>query len=658
MFKRKRTIRPCHNKKIARMCRLSLLRVNYAQLKRIRSIVYQPTPIDPTADAPLGCFVLLDDAQAGSNICRLYTDLVKELVCTSEHEWESMWAVAEGELHQGHHAVALLQYETGAQLHGLKTLKSQPQRPSRVLIFRACQTFTSEQAKAWLIARTKTQTSGIHSLRSSVDQTEFTEAISKIRAYIAAGDTYQVNYTYRLHFQSFGSIVALYLALRERQPVPYGALIQLQNGEAVLSFSPELFVRHEQGNLTARPMKGTSAATGDVSEDARRAERLSQDSKNRAENLMIVDLLRNDLGRIAQTGSVHVPRLFEVTRFSSVLQMTSTIEAKVRPELSLATVMRALFPCGSITGAPKKRTMEIIDEIETEHRGLYTGAIGWFAPPTQDHTLANFCLSVPIRTLELDAEDSKGERKGRMGVGAGIVYDSEANDEYAECQLKARFLTGLQPSFSLFETMYATREDACRDWPLHLERLGNSAHFFGFQFDPQDLNTRVQEQCQNLEPGLAYRFKLSLYHDGSVDIQTAPLTPLKRRDDYVGFLFEHEVCRLPSLFLAHKSSIREQYDTAWQRAEKHGAFDAIFINRDGKVTEGGRSAVFVRLGSAWYTPPLSDGVLPSIMRQKMLADPALRIQERSISVEELLSAEDVMLANSLRGMMPARRVLL
>lgn len=640
------------------MCRLSLLRVNYAQLKRIRSIVYQATPINSNPDAPLGCFVLLDDAQAGGDTCRLYTDFIEELVCTSEHEWESMWSAAQAELQHGHHAVALLQYETGTRLQGLRTQKSLSKRPSRVLIFRRCQAFTSEQTKTWLTERTSTQTSGIHSLHSSVDQAAFTEAISKIRAYIAAGDTYQVNYTYRLHFQTFGSIIALYLALRERQPVPYGALIQLNNGEAVLSFSPELFVRHEQGSLTARPMKGTSAATGDAAEDARRAECLSQDSKNRAENLMIVDLLRNDLGRIAQTGSVHVPRLFEVTRFSSVLQMTSTIEAKVQPGLSLATTMRALFPCGSITGAPKKRTMEIIDEIETEHRGLYTGAIGWFAPPTQGHTLANFCLSVPIRTIELDAEDSKGERKGRMGVGAGIVYDSEANDEYAECQLKARFLTGLQPKFSLFETMYATREESCRDWPLHLERLGNSAHFFGFQFDPQDLGARVQAQCQNLEPGLAYRFKLSLYHDGRVDIQTAPLTPLKTHDDYVGYLFEHEVCHLPTLFLAHKSSIRQQYDAAWQRAEKHGAFDSIFINRDGKVTEGGRSSIFVRLGSTWYTPPLSDGVLQSIMRQKMLADPALPIQERSISIDELLNAEEVLLANSLRGVMPARRVLL
>ncbi|MBC3881819.1 aminodeoxychorismate synthase component I [Undibacterium sp. LX40W] len=575
-------------------------------------------------------------------------------------QWQSMWDSVQEELAAGYHAVALLRYETGCQLQAITSRTTPKEKPSQVLIFEHCQMLSRHQVTDFLQQhfRTDEQVSpaGIHSLEASINQTEFTQAIAQIQAYIAAGDTYQVNYTYRLHFQTYGSPIALYLALRARQPVPYGALIHLSNDKVVLSFSPELFVRHQQGALTARPMKGTAAASGDLAEDERRAHALSQDQKNRAENLMIVDLLRNDLGRIAETGSVKVPRLFEVNRFTSVLQMTSTIEATVKSELNLAEVMSALFPCGSITGAPKKRTMEIIREIETEERGLYTGAIGWFAPNPNSERLSDFCLSVPIRTLELEASAKSGERKGRMGVGAGIVFDSVADEEYAECQLKAKFLTGLEPRFALFETMRATREEVCQNWALHLERLHGSAQYFGFRFNPERIAKELQDFCSGLDPNTTYRLKLTLQHDGTTNIQSAELTPLNTQDGYVNFLFENEVCHTPKLFLAHKTTIRQQYDTAWQRAERHAAFDAIFINEDGYVTEGGRSTVLVCLEGQWFTPPLSDGVLPGVMRRQVLTDRVRNVQERSITVAEFLSAEQVVLANSLRGLMPARRI--
>ena len=615
-----------------------------------------PSPTTLFSDCCNECFVLLDDAQATTKSSRLYTQLIEELECHSKDEWDTTWQATETALQQGYYAIALLQYETGVQIQDIQAISPKKQKPSRILFFKKCDYLNTEEVQHWLKHAAQNSVAGTRSLHASVDQAQFVDAIQKIREYISAGDTYQVNYTYRLHFETYGSPTALYAAIRNRQPVPYGALIQLSNGEAILSFSPELFVKHQQGTLLARPMKGTAAASGNAAEDAQRAHRLSQDSKNRAENLMIVDLLRNDLGRIAEVGSVKVPRLFEVNRFSSVLQMTSTIEAKVRAELNLASIMRSLFPCGSITGAPKKRTMEIIDEIETENRGIYTGAIGWFDPPKNNRVIPDFCLSVPIRTLELDAPKVNGERHGRMGVGAGIVHDSEASDEFAECQLKARFLTGLKPSFFLFETMRARRQEGCHDFELHLARLQKSASYFGFVFHHQKIKDAVFEHCSQFPDEQFYRCKLSLHYDGAIEIQSALLPPLKLSDGFVGFIFDQEQCSIPSLFLEHKSSVREQYDAAWQKAERSGAFDAIFVNQAGNVTEGGRSSVFVKLDGHWFTPPISDGVLPGIMRQNLLKDLTWQAQERSISVAEFLRAEDIVLTNSLRGVMRARRV--
>ncbi|WMW80994.1 aminodeoxychorismate synthase component I [Undibacterium cyanobacteriorum] len=623
------------------------------------AIVSLPTPNSPTNKVP--CIVLLDDAHSREASSRLYTDLLQELVWNNNDEWDAVWAATQDACSKGYHAVSFLQYESGAQLLGVASRSKKTDASSRILIFRVCQKLSATEAQEFLRSLAGDQVAGIRNVQANVTETEFAESIQTIRDYIAAGDTYQVNYTYRLHFSSYGPPAALYLALRQRQPVPYGAFAILPDQEAILSFSPELFVRHQAGTLLARPMKGTAAASGDDARDQETAEALSKDPKNRAENLMIVDLLRNDLGRIAQIGTVSVPSLFEVTRFSSVLQMTSSIEAKLKPQLSLAEIMRAVFPCGSITGAPKKRTMEIIREIESEDRGLYTGAIGWLDPVPKcsnatAQVIPNFCFSVPIRTLELQVPNS-GERRGRMGVGAGIVYDSVANEEYAECQLKARFLTGLQAPFELFETIFATPEDGCRSLEQHLQRMQLSAQYFGFPFHQVTIETALQTHLATIEKAKQYRLKISLNSAGEVLVQSAPLTPLKQINDGVGYLFEGEVCRLDPLLLGHKTTIRAQYDEAWKRAEANGGFDSIFVNQANLVTEGGRSTVFVKLDGAWFTPPLKDGVLPGILRAQMLADATWGIQERSISVADFLRAEEVMLGNSLRGLMKAYQLL-
>ncbi|MCD6027814.1 MAG: pabB [Solimicrobium sp.] len=390
-------------------------------------------------------FALLDDSDSNDKqpTSRLYTDLQNVLSFNNSAQFLLMTEQMQDALRTGLYAVAVFSYELGVELQGLNVaeanLREFAAQPSFVLLYQQCQRLSPDEVTDWLREREdwSNNIAGIADLHASVNQEEFTQAIDRIQRYIVEGDIYQANYTFRFYFHTYGSIFSLYQSLRKRQPVPFGALISMPDGSAVLSLSPELFIHHSQGNLLTRPMKGTAAALVTTDDklneeiNLQRCEQLSQDEKNRAENVMIVDLLRNDLGRIAQPGSIQVPKLFEVRRFNTVLQMTSSVTARSRNDLKLVDLLKAIYPCGSITGAPKIRAMQIINEVETEPRGIYTGAIGWFDPmhfqPDERNKIPEFCLSVPIRTLHLQAPISGGIRHGVMGVGAGIVLDSVAD---------------------------------------------------------------------------------------------------------------------------------------------------------------------------------------------------------------------------------------
>ena len=598
------------------------------------------------------CFALLDDASAADPRharSRLYSGHAGTLACVDAALWPQLLDQMQVALQRGLFAVPVLSYELGSHLMGLD-FHPLPGPLAQVLLFDTCAHMSPPEVAAWLSARAGDARAGIAGVHANVDQAEFSRALGAIHDYIEAGHTYQVNYTYRLRFDAFGSLFALYDRLRARQPVPYGALVGLPDGGAILSLSPELFVRHASGELVTRPMKGTAPASDDVTENARRAAALAQDPKNRAENLMIVDLLRNDLGRIAVTGSVQVPALFDVQRYSSVLQMTSTVRAQLRPDATLQEVLAALYPCGSITGAPKRRTMEIIRELEPAARGVYTGAIGWFDPPSPAEPIGDFCLSVPIRTLALQPEQG-GVRRGEMGVGAGIVFDSDALDEFAECQLKARFLTGLANAFDIFETMQASA-DGCVRVAAHLARMQASARYFGYPFDIDEAKTALAAACAQMAPGAHFRLKLGLGPDGRFTVTSGALAALA---EPVKVFVAGEITQADDLFLRHKTSERAHYDAAWREAEARGGFDCLFFNERGELTEGGRSNVFVMLDGRWCTPPLSSGVLPGIMRAEMLVDPRWNAQERVITQAMLASATQIVVCNSLRGALAATR---
>ncbi|NTZ08178.1 chorismate-binding protein [Burkholderia metallica] len=625
-------------------------------------------------------FALLDDCDstASARSSRLYSGFVRERVCTDPAQLDAIDAALAQDLHDGLHAVVVGDYEFGRNLQ-----RAQPgHAPLRFLLYARCERLSRDEVDAWLAQQDGGGTpsiAGVAHVAKSVSRDAFDAAIGAVHDALRAGDSYQVNYTYRLNFDVFGTPLALYRRLRARQPVRYGALIALPGGAWVVSCSPELFVEKQGDVLRARPMKGTAPRSADPCEDAAAAAFLASDPKNRAENVMIVDLLRNDVSRIARTGSVKVPALFSVEPYASVWQMTSTVEAGWRDGTTFAQMLRALFPCGSITGAPKYKTMELIDAIESTPRGLYTGAIGWLDAPKDEAGQAgaaasggaagcgDFCLSVAIRTLTLDAVDvdsndtdgtgtaTVGRRRGTMGVGAGIVLDSVAADEYAECELKARFLTDADPGFQLFETTAATRADGVRHLDRHLARLQRSADAFGFRFDADALRREIDARCAALDGDGPYRMKLALAKDGTFDITAAPLKPLPAGPVGVLLASAHGFAptRSGDALLLHKTTRRAEYDRAWQAAEALGGFDMLFVNERGEVTEGGRSNLFVKLDGRWVTPPLASGVLPGVMRGVLLDDRAFGAAERVVTRDDLARAQGLLLTNALRGALDA-----
>ena len=539
---------------------------------------------------------------------------------------------------------------------------------------------------AWLLQRLAAETThggdaaaaapaGLAGWRSSLPRRAYEHALKDVLGRIAAGETYQVNLTFALQARVFGHPIALYRALRRAQPTAYRVLARLRD-RWVLSLSPERFFRlDENGGIEVRPMKGTAPRHADPQRDAEAGAWLRQDPKNRAENLMILDLLRNDLGRLARPGSVHVPQRFVSEPYATVWQMTSTVRAQLRDDVDWSGLWRALFPCGSVVGAPKHRTMQIIAELESAGRGLYTGAIGWLRPqpdarPAATPSATRGEFSVAIRTLEIDAATHGPTRRARLGVGGGVVADSTPAGEWRECWLKARFATSLDPGFGLIETFAAHYPTQRERIEPHLRRLARSARYFGFALDRRALlralehaHASAADDAHGDAPAPASaptawrrRTRIELRHDGSFDIRCAPLATSPARVDVL--LAEQVVAdamldsRDP--LLRHKTTHRERYDRAWQACERMGAFDALFFNERGELCEGARSSVFVRLQGRWWTPPVRCGLLPGVARAALLADPALGACERVLRREDLLQAQALMLSNGLRGTLAAR----
>ena len=468
---------------------------------------------------------------------------------------------------------------------------------------------------------------------SGVGRTEYDEAIARIHSLIAAGDTYQINYTFPMTAPFDGDAAAWFLELCARQRTDHRAWLNLGDHQ-VLSLSPELFFRLDGSLLETRPMKGTRARGRWPEEDARARAALYESVKDRAENVMIVDLLRNDMGRISEVGSVSVPRLFDVERYGTVWQMTSTVQARTKAGLS--EIFAALFPSGSVTGAPKIRSMQIIRECEPEPRGVYCGAVGWCGPGRR----AEF--NVAIRTLLLHRPSGRV----RYAVGGGITWDSTARGEYEECLLKAAFLGREEPPFDLLESL---RWDGASFYLLreHQERLAASAAYFERPFDAAAMRAALDDAVRDWG-GTPAKVRLLLFADGAVSATAGPLPetrPVVLRwasapvDDRDRFLF-------------HKTTRRQVYDDAL--AERGAADDVLLWNRRGEVTESCFANVVVNRDGTWFTPPVGCGLLAGTLRGRLLESG--KVQEAVVTRNDVHRAGEVALINSVRGWIPVARI--
>lgn len=464
----------------------------------------------------------------------------------------------------------------------------------------------------------------------SVTETEYRAAIAEIKRRIARGETYQVNFTYRLLAPFRGDGRGLFRRMVEGQGRKNGAFLDAGRYQ-VCSASPELFFRREGERIVTRPMKGTERRGRTAGEDCRLERRLRLSGKNRAENLMIVDLLRNDLGRIAETGTVETGPLFAVESYPTLFQMTSTVAARTRA--SLPEILSALFPCGSVTGAPKPSTMGIIADLETTPRRIYTGAIGLISPGRRA------VFNVAIRTLLIDRETESAE----YGVGGGIVWDSRGGAEYAECRLKTRIVAKDRPEFSLLETLAWTPEGGYSLLDRHLERLKTSAAHFGFPVNLARARQLLLERSRKLA-GRRHKVRLLLGPDGSLSCRGQPLLlePAERRWR-VALAAAPVDSRDP--FLLHKTTHRKIYEAA--RAGRPGFDEVILWNERGEVTEATASNIVIEKAGELFTPPLSSGLLPGTLRGLLLDEG--EITEKTITREELTKAERIFLINSVRG---------
>lgn len=470
--------------------------------------------------------------------------------------------------------------------------------------------------------------------RPSITPDGYREGFDSIREYIRNGHTYQVNLTYRLRATLQAEPWAIFTRLMADHEMPYAAFVD--TGEwAVCSASPELFFRLEGDAIESRPMKGTAARGLWSADDRRKAADLRSSEKERAENVMIVDMVRNDLGRIALTGTVRVPHLFTLEQYPTVWQMTSTVRASSRAPLD--RIFRALFPAASVTGAPKRRAMEIISEIETTPRRIYTGTIGFAAPGRR----AQF--NVAIRTLLMDRASGRTE----YGVGGAIVWDSNCADEQNECAIKARVLHVRRPEFDLLETMRWSPQDGFSLLSRHLERLAQSADYFGFRVDLAHVRGELDRLACRLEP-VPHRIRLLVTRTGKVRCESAVLPA--GSESFPDLAVAAAPVNRDDVFLYHKTTHRTVYEDAVKA--RPGFDDVLLYNDAGEIMESTIANVAVEAGGDLVTPPVRCGLLPGTYRAWLLEQH--RVQEKVVRLEEVLSSPNVYLMNSVRGMHKVR----
>jgi para-aminobenzoate synthetase / 4-amino-4-deoxychorismate lyase len=524
----------------------------------------------------------------------------------------------------GYVAVGFISYEAG--FHFLPGMPAVPPAAFPLVWFALSRNYDSNSIDFTVAGPIE-----IDELELDVTQEEHSDVIESIRKEIEHGYTYQVNYTMRYRGKFSGSPRALYGELRRKQRVPFAAYLETSDW-SVLSLSPELFY-HKQGNrIVMRPMKGTSRRGRTLEEDAMLAKQLQSSDKERAENLMIVDLLRNDLGKICEPGSIEVKQPLIVERYDTVLQMTSVIEGTMRAGISLPDTMRALFPSGSVTGAPKVSTMQIIHRLEKSPRNIYTGCIGFLSKEEA-------VFSVAIRTAVVRG------RSLEMGVGSGILHEADALREYEECRLKGRFLTDPPLKFDLIETILWKPESGFQRLDLHLDRLIRSAEYFFIPLQRQQVNRFLNQNLPTSNTTM--RVRLLVDRAGAMK---AEATEVESVQAPLIEWAEHTM-HSDDRFLFHKTTNRSSYERELQRARSNGSFEVLFRNETGEVTEGAFSNLWILKNGVYYTPPVSCGLLNGTYRRYLLEDEKVPTKEQILFPIDVEQADEIYISNAIRGLL-------
>lgn len=597
--------------------------------------------IDQNSDQAMGdTFVLLDDNSDPNGQSLLFRDPLAIIEATGPDEvGPACRALAEA-LEDGKFAAGFLSYELGYALESRLAPAMPEVRRVPLLWFAICETplpLSGESAQQWMASASQGNY-GLELLDVSLNEADYLGRFRRVQELLQAGDLYQMNLTLKQRFRWSGNSLALYRELRRRQNTSFGAYIRAPSFD-VLSASPELFVRISDGVAESRPMKGTACRGKSEESDRKIREHLRADEKNRAENLMIVDLMRNDLGRIARVGSVEVPLLFEVESYATLHQMISVVRARLNENIGIGDLLSALFPAGSVTGAPKIHAMELIRQLEPEPRGVYTGAIGFFGPDGRVQ------LNVAIRTAVAFPDGS-----GEFGIGSGIVADSDGTGEYAECLLKMQILADASNDYQLIETIRYEREGGYWLLPEHMARLERSARTLGFWIDMSLVSTKLAEIVIG-RPEPALRVRLLLSRNGNVEVTAAPLE-IQKDQPILRYVISKKRVSSNDALLQHKTTLRELYDGEHEVLSKQlGIDEVVFLNERGEVTEGSRTNIFVERQGILMTPPLHSGALPGTLRARLLTDG--RIVEQVIWPSDLATAEKVYLGNSVSGLLRA-----
>ncbi len=573
-------------------------------------------------------FLLFDDARLGG-AARFYQQPHGVIVAKAMDEVRSALAELRAAVRRGAHAAGYLAYEAGQALE--PTLEAAARQGDGPLLWFGL--FDGFEAPDLDTLLPDPRSSWIGAVRPRIDFAAYESAALQVREHLYAGDFYQANLTFGCDVPVQGSPLSLYARLRNGSRAGWGGVADL--GERwLVSLSPEQFFTMSDGQIEARPMKGTAPRRADPAEDRAEAEALAADPKQRAENLMIVDLLRNDLSRLAEVGSVAVPELFTVEHYPTVHQMVSRVTARLRPGVDAVEVLETIFPCGSVTGAPKVAAIKALRDLEPRPRGAYTGSMGWIEPG--DQGAASF--NVLIRTLEGVA----GESVCRLGLGSGLVVDSRLRDEWAECRLKGEFVLQKGQSFDLIETMRFDPQEGIVDLERHLDRMRASATDLDFRFDRHGARNELQAATFGRKAQSLVRLLLSPH--GTMAIQLKPIDEPERLPVKVSL--RPMPVEADDIRLRYKTTDRRFWDDC-RRA--NGTFETIFHDTEGRLTEGSRTSIFVERDGTMITPPLALGLMPGIFRGRLIEEG--KADEGELRAEDL--ADGFFIGNSARGLIPA-----